>query len=343
MLFIPIFKTKENAEPHVIDETKRLFDDSIIPYVELTKERSKVFESLQGIRHFEQVIRKKKGLDFHTVLLQTVPLLNKNNVIVAIHLKGKELVNNIDTMKGFIEQAHALGKYIGIRIESGTDFQEVMRIKSWLTRDDFLIIDIADQLYNSSILYLKKICKGTCDCKVLVFCDERPAELKAASYASSGFNNFSTSLIQSIKDGTFIGDGFGSYCSAKNNLDEGKRTSAVTTYAIFLIYRYQENSFFSMKSAEKDHVSKVYSLHFKKYIEDNRSTWERFINGKTPISYQDLQSFLEDGKKKGNAVKYIEIGMIHYIEEIAIGVLGMDVLHITQTSVPSEDPPKSGR
>ena len=325
MLFIPIFKTKENAEPHVIDQTSRLFGDSIIPYVELTKEKSKVITALQDIRHFEQVIRKKKGPDFNTVLSQTVPLLSKNNVIVVIHLKGKELADNIDTIEGFIEQAHALDRHVGIRIESGTDLKEVTRIQSLLDHDDFLIIDIADQLYNSSILYLRKICRGTDGCKVIVFCDERPAELKAASYASSGFNNFSTSLIQSIKDGTFIGDGFGSYCSAKNNLDEGQRNSATKTHAIFLIYRYQENSFFSMKSAERDHVSKVYSLHFKKYIEDNRSTWERFINGKTPLSYQNLQSFLGNDKRKGNAVKYIEIGMIHYIEEIAIGVLGMDV------------------
>ncbi len=325
MIFVPILKTKDAAEPVAIDMVHHLFGNDIIPYIEITKEdsaKSKVLDKVRTICHFEQIYRKQKSkkndAPLSLVISRTIDLLNNPNTTVALQLIGRELETEFGKIEELIDTSHKNKKSVGIRIDAGSNIEKVNDLGEKLNSDDYLIIDISDQSYSSSRPYIKFVNQMNHSCKILVFCDERPSEIRSDAYAELGYNSFHTSLVQAIKDSKFIGDGFGSYCSAKNDLYEGGNKNT-KTHALFLIYDYAKNSFFSIKSKEKNHISIAYS-GFKEFVKSKQDTWIKLINQNTPITYNMLMDFF-NGPKKGNASRYISIGIVHYIEEIALGVL----------------------
>lgn len=324
LIFVPILKTKKQAEPVVIEKVKHLFNKNIMPYIEIKTDLDdrtviKIQDMLEGTSHFEGFIRKKEES-----LEENVRLTNKikglPNVIPVLNLLGPEIRNEKSKVEAFVLE-HLKGNLsAGIRIPQIPTDSSIMKVLLGnLNQESFLFIDIGDDPYDSNADYFMSLCSSVHECKIIVISNERPNSLTGDDFEDSDYNGIlNTGVIESIKMGKFHGDGFASYCSAKNNMNEGGGASAV--YAAFLIYDYKHNDFFSIRSDEKQQVAKAYSSLKSKVDRINKE--KKLITTSTPVSLKDLEDLLEDSKK-GNASRYYRLGMIHYIEEIYYNLFGV--------------------
>ena len=321
IFFVPILKTKCSAEPNAVALCKQFFSNRVIPYLEITntsdnKGYIKIIDILQNQLHFEEIYRKK-GSDINKILQETYTLI-KPNCIVSLHiLNQSELSNVFDECKFFINTCHHNNCPCAIRVFAGADSTQIGILLKLLKKKDFLIIDIGDSNLYSTKQYLDLVNSLSGCCRFLIFSNERPLSLTNSLLASDDYNpTFNTSVIEAIKKKDFEYDGFGSMCSAKNDLNEYPATKP--TYAVFLLYDYFSNSFFSYKSDCKEHVSTAYSSLKVKITNDSSKVFS--FTEKTAVAHNRLIELL-NSNKKGNASTYICISIIHYIEEIINNII----------------------
>jgi len=321
LYFVPIFKSKFSAEPEAILNCRNLFNTKIIPYIEIINELdskgyNKILKNIDGIKHFEQIYRKPDS-KLNEAIDVTKKLI-KDNVIPSIHFTKDDCKSyDLDYLNSFITLCHENNSNCAIRIFLGHSIKETISLSEKLNKDDFIIIDIEDNDYQASSLFLEDLKHIKQKCNLLIFSNERPLKLSNTMLKANAYNEgFNTSLIDSVKSNSFIEDGFGSYCSAKNDTIESTPNKN-EVFGVFLIYNFKENRFFSLKTKKKDHLSRVYSKFKDDFLYDSEIIQivnELFLN--TPISKGMIDSFLLDNKK-GNASKYIAFSLVHYIEEIS--------------------------
>ena len=317
-IFVPIFKTKCISEPSAIKECLNLFSDRMIPYLEIkknTKGYERCYRHLNKITHFEQLNRNE-----NVSLKDSIEaVINKNDpfIIPSIYITSNDdFDDNENDIKKFINTLHKKDMPISIRIDAGIDDNVLNLLFLNLYNNDFLFVDINENEYKSSLLFLKKIHASSIRCKVIVISNERPINIQNSSLEENGYNNlFNTTVISSIlNEKKFLEDGFASYCSAKNDTYEGEHP-VNKSYATFLIYDYSNNSFYSFRT----HTSKVSPNNFYELKEIlKHPSNHNIINGlfnNTSISNKKLNNYL-NGNKPGNASTLITISIIHYIEGI---------------------------
>ena len=317
MIFVPLIKTKTNAEPVVIDKTLRLFGEEIIPYLEIKKKLSdknviNMRLQLSGIPHFEGIVRMKG--DNLAQVVESTKMLESDNTIPVISLHGEELTESYHLIVEHIGERKRNKKPLAIRLPQVSEDSTIIDyLYGALDENDFIFIDIGDDPFDSNRSTIEALCKKPHICRIIVISNERPLNLTGEDYEDLGYNELimNTSLIDSIKSGTFPCDGFGSYCSAKNNLNEGG--GATPVYAVFLVYDYATNRFFSIRSDSKDYISTAYASLKNKVQKSN--TIFGLITDATPISFACLNEFM-NSTQKGIASTYYRIGMINYIEQI---------------------------
>ncbi len=314
MIFVPLIKTKTNAEPFVIEKTKQLFGEDIIPYLEIKKtlnDKNVMSMKLQlsGIRHFEGLVRMKG--DNLAQVVESTKTLDSDNTTPVITLNGKEILESSDLIVGYINEKKIP---VAIRIPQVSDSTPLIDyLFGALDEKDFIFIDIGDDPFDSNKSTIDSLCRKPHRCKIIVISNERPLNLTGEDYEDLGYNELimNTSLVDNIKSGSFHCDGFGSYCSAKNNLNEGG--GATPVYAVFLVYNFDKNRFFSIRSDTKNYISTAYASLKTKVQKTN--TELRLITEVTPISFACLNEFMES-TQKGIASTYYRFGMINYIEQI---------------------------
>ena len=317
MIFVPLIKTKTNAEPIVIDKAYPLFGKEIIPYLEIKKDLSEknvrnMRSQLSNVLHFEGILRKPG--DNLSNLLELSKQLSSDNSIAVYHLKGNEVRDLLDVVKRSVNDAVSKKIPVAIRLPQVSENSPIIDyLYNTLDEDSFIFIDIGDDPFLSNRLTIEGLCQKPHKCRLIVISNERPVNLTGDDYEDLGYNEsiMNTSLIDSIKSGSFPCDGFGSYCSAKNNLNEGG--GAIPVYAVFSVYSYELNKFFSIRSDKKEFISTAYASIKDKVQKVN--TELGLITDATPISHACLNEFLES-KQKGIASTYYRIGMINYIEQI---------------------------
>lgn len=319
LLFIPILKNKAIAEPNAIKACSKIFSNRIIPYIEIINENAEsrgyinTKRELGDLVHFEQFYRRKDST-LSDIIKKTINN-TRTNIIPSLHLLDeKELIDNIDITSSFIDTIHNKHSNLSIRIPTFTNFNLLNGLMVLLENEDYLIFDIDDNDYKSLTLFFNAINRIPKKCKIIIFSNERPKNSTNKGLADLDYNlSFNTSVIDSIISNSFNQDGFGSYCAAKNDLNQGGSYKYLI-YGAFVIYDYDKNSFFSIKSNTKDHASKAYS-QLKSKIKQNRSIIDKLFF-KTPISYNYINKLLDNENKKGSAAQYISFSIIHYIEEI---------------------------
>lgn len=313
--FIPIFKSKASAEPKAIAQCKTLFSQRVVPFIEIIDEKSSkgyqmISSTLSDTLHFEQYYRKDNDL------LSTINLTNESigkHVIPCLHIKSSDELNSCaDEIIQMINNVHIHTNHCAIRIPAGIINENLILVLSSLSSKDYLFIDIGTGMYSSASGYIKYIKTNFSNPAIIIISNERPNNLTGSSMEQNGFNRtFNTSIIDAIKKGAFNSDGFGSFCSARDDLNQVALPLKV--YATFLIYNYKHNGFFSIKTTNYDIVARIYK-ELKYVISSYKSVIDDlFIL--TPISKNMINEFLKSNKK-GNASTYISISIVHYIEEI---------------------------
>lgn len=319
IIFLPILKTKSRSEPLAIRECHDLFNTKIIPYIEIINDAEndkgydKTKNAIGNLLHFEQFYRKKDSELLN--IIEKSKLICNSNTISSIEIKKRDLDNDFDfsSIENFVNFIHNGNYSCSIRINTEIDIKDISKIFNVLSDNDYLIIDIEDNMYKSLMVFLKTITSIHRKCKIIIFSNERPTNSTNRDLAYDDYNNsFNTSVLDAIKNDYFIGDGFGSYCAARNDLTQSG-TFKYPVYGVFVIYDFEKNNFFSYKTNKKEHISKVYSF-LKPKLKDDELLSDFF--SKTEISNRMLYSFLDNENKKGNAPTYISFSIVHYIEEI---------------------------
>ena len=318
-IFVPIFKTKARAEKDALNETINLMGGNIIPYIDINKSISNpligdYLNLIKDKKHFIGFVKndsvEKNILSNISLLLKSYPSNDAIYTINADFLSFDNMDDIIDGCKRLMQDKIQLAFKFSIN-------NDVSIIKQFLKQIDnfsYVIVDVDEDDYFSSSFYIKDMLKNISkNTKIIIFSTERPTTKVSETYNIFGVNrDFNTSVINEIKNNKFEWDGFGSYCGAKNNDNETQRSSLC--FGVFLIYNFYENSFFSVRSLEKTNSGKAYSDLKPIIINKYRLSIESKFSS-TPKSLQMLKNLL-DGPKKGNASKYIAIGIVKYIEEI---------------------------
>lgn len=322
LIFIPILKNNGVSEPKALDKCKDLFSDKCIPYIEIFKEKPekeskrsayyKTKAQVEDVLHFEEYHRKTYS-DLENVIILSKSI-NDQNIIVSLHIKNQnELNKNINKIKDFINYEHKIKQKCAIRIPvSFKDTTNLKEISETLIKDDYLIFDIREDKYESLTLFFDNVISNfDTKCKIIIFSDERPISLANKNLALDDYNiNFNTSIIESIKKESFNFDGFGSYCSARNNTTTSGSRDEI--YGVFVIYNYEKNNFFSYKTDTDDFQEIAYKKLQEKVLKS--SYWKGAFKA-TTISLDMLNKLLNYGNSK-QATDYITISIIHHIEEI---------------------------
>lgn len=331
-IFIPILKSKTRSEPVVLEKCHDLFSNEVIPYIEFiarkpkdnnkkTKNRKNVNNKIKfftrDILHFEEICRLKNKDNIDTIIVKTKDIKD-DNAIPSIHIINEnELNENIENVIDFIQFEHNNKKNCSIRITGDIKFGEnIKKVIDLLTKDDFLIIDIGENSYISSEIALKYYFDyQNRKSKIIIFSEERPSKLTNKDLEADDYNknihSFNVSVIDSIKNDQFVYDGFGSYCSARNDINNGG--SGKNVFAIFMLFNYLINDFFSYKSDTANNIHISYA-QLKNKLQTKRKIAEDILKD-TPLS-DDMFKKLIDTSEKPVAYKFITISIIHHIETI---------------------------
>lgn len=315
IIFTPILKTKTYAEPAAIESCLSIFSNKIIPFLEVKiidndgyKKSSSV---LKNTVHFEQLLRKD-DVDLNKCINYAV-IKNEPNIIPTIHILIDDHLD-IVRIRHLIEMCHFRKQRCAIRIQSGLNVDDCIYICNQLEENDFFIIDIEENKYSSTKPYINDIAKFQLKPKILIFSTDRYSNISNRMYQECGYNDtYNSSVVDSIKNETFEEDGFGTYCTAKNNLNETMNASK--TNGIFILYNFEKNKIFSIRTATPEYTGIAYS-NLKELIKSKPiyNTVKKHL-AYTPLSNQMLDDFLQSSYK-GTAAKYIGISITHYIEEI---------------------------
>lgn len=315
LLFTPILKTKRTSEYNALKELSPLIsnNETIVPYIECIKNFSendvqKYIKQLSGCRFFVE----PQPEDVNQVLnnLASIP----GGCILSLRVLTS---TNLNELELFINTCRRNNKHFAIKIYDADD-RFISNIKT-MSDEDYLFVEIGGNPYSSSS-FLDDLRDCNLKCNIIIHSNEREQYLKGEDFMDGGYNecsNFNFSIINAIKDGSFAFDGFGSRCGTKNDTTEDVKMSRAV-YGVFLVFDYEENNFYSLRSTEKEHISKVYNS-FKEKIKDNLAFLElRFFN-KTNISRDVLEKYISAAKF--SASKAITITIIRYIEEVTNNLL----------------------
>lgn len=312
MLFVPILKTKQNAEKAAFEKLLPLFNDEIIPYIQIIKK-------LSSFSLFEPFIKDKKFFfEIHTGVDDFIKKYEEitNKYSNAIPVMQISKIPDKKSYSSYNDWFKLLNRPFGLLLcisEFGFIDHDYI---SNLTEDDYLFINIDDSPYDSlktEIDEIKEICKA----KIIIISQERKDNIAGRYFASYTYNRayFMSPVIDSIKLGLFEEDGFASYCTAKNNEEDTGGNGKPLT-AAFLTYVFAENSIYVVTSEKDDIISRVYTSVRKRLT---KSTPENAafnsLYASTPISLNRLNDELKK-TKHSRAVDFIEISIIHYVEEI---------------------------
>lgn len=319
--FIPIFKTKRTAEFRALNTCLSLFNEMNIPYLEVIhflgesrESGTKFLDSVKSISHFAQYIRKQIPLPMY--LDKTLDFVGNKNRIISIQLNEADIEQSKERIKTFISKLHNYQHCVAIRMAVVTSIGIISEIFGMLKNDDYLIIDYDTNDYNALLAYTSLISKEPHECRIVAFSNERPKKA-ARLYEDGDYNyDFNTSVIDAIKKNSFLLDAFGSYCTAKNDLTEEVRR-AQNVYGVFLIYSFQVNSFFSIKTDKGDHISRAYTPLKEKLQSKIVQMSIRDFFEKTALSRKMLSEILNKSNGKNvNCVDFLATSITHYIEEI---------------------------
>jgi len=307
-IFIPIFKTKQSSEKRAIQNTLDLLvEKRIIPYLEVIKN---INDSIP--QSYFKILSNTSFFAEPTITEQTIDLFDYSNSIPVL-----SLVKSVDptSVNDFISKGHNLKRSIGLRINVGNSSM-INKMVTTLNKEDYLFIDIGNNDY-SSLLYLSTFkMLHTYECTIIIISDERNDKITGRELYKNYYKKYSDStyfnhsVIESITNGTFDFDGFGSYCGAKNDLTEGVKISN-DVYGYLLIYNHLNNSFYIETTDTSDHISRIYNV-LVNTIKSDAVALSLFDS--TSRSKALLDGSMTEGKLSVKKKNTIEI--VHYIEEV---------------------------
>ena len=312
MLFTPILKTKQSSEYHALEELMALIENtaSIRPYIECIKTIDdkcvqKYLDLLNdGVDYFLEPLAS----DIETLLLN-LESYHPNCTIVFRITNETSLID----IEAFVNAHKKCGKKYGLKIDDADD-----RYLSYFKKmddNDCLFIELGGTAYNSSS-FLDDILDEQLKCKIIIHSNERAQYLRGEDFKNLAYNdkaNFNFSVIDAIKASAFSFEGFGSRCTAKDeNSEEVKIAKEV--YGVFLIYDYDNNNIYTVKSDSKDHISRIYNEVRDKTIA-NRMLLDSLFFNYSPVAKKTLDNYL--ALSKTSSSRFITISIIRYIEEIA--------------------------
>jgi hypothetical protein len=277
----------------------------------------KYFALLNNTFHFIQIHRDfGETLIDHIAKTKVIPV--SEMVVLSIEIRDRDFVDNLAVIIDFIEKEHSKNRQVAVRISLGTKIVFIELLLKRLLPGDYLFIDMHEDPFPSAVFYLKRAYSLDHECHMIAISNERIPKMSGREFADGDFNPLlNTSLVQAIKDNRFQLDGFGTYCSAKNDLTESQPNKR-PVYAVFLLYNYAMNQYYSIKSDCLDHISRIYGTLRPKLIKQLPVIKTKFFVN-TPISRKELEDFLLSNKK-GNASTYIFFSITHYIEEIIYNI-----------------------
>ena len=307
-IFCPILKTKRVSERNALQALMPLLEKnvSVIPYLQLLKDddqnrTDKYISVLSDLPFFVEPVSNISLLDLLTYP-QSIPVFNIKNSAPDVDLYN------------YISKCHEFNRRVAVKI-SCYDSKNASYLLSQLNSHDYLFIDIDKNDYSSVALLM--ILKGIPrQCKIIINSNERNV-----AYSGKDFNKyndsfprvtlFNTSIIKSIKNGTFAFDGFGSYCAAKNDSTEEIQI-ANTIFGYLLTYNYEQNDFYIVTTDTPDHISRVYNTLVQEIYSSRRTVLTYLAT--TPISNSMLEAAYSIGKL--SCSRKITIEITHYIEEM---------------------------
>lgn len=314
--FVPIIKTKRNAEIPLLKETRSLLEENqIIPYIEFTKPHAslKTFvERIDGLFHFEELLFKDAAHDLNSTIdyFKTIPF--KPYIIQSFRIRPDESIP--DSLFEYLKERSENGGRSAIRINAGTPKETVEAISSNITQADYIIIDLEDTEYNAAFPYLKMI-RDKLNNKenIIVFSREIPNRVPGKEYPDREYDRvlINTSLVTAAKDPAFPFMYFGTHASAKDDLTE-EAFKAPNVFGKFLIFDITRNAYYCIKSDTPDHVARVYR-QIKAKI-DPEEIEELFLH--TPRSRKMLEDYISNPTGKASSSGFMKVSILHYLEEI---------------------------
>lgn len=313
MIFVPILKTKQNAERSAFEKLSPLFNDEIIPYIQIIKKPSSfsLFEPfIKDIKFFFEI---RPNVDDFIKSYEEITS-NYGNAIPVVQISKIGDKSKYVSYNNFFK---LLDRSFGLLLNiSEFEFIDSDYISN-LTKNDYLFINLDDSPYESLKSEIDEI-KGICPAKIVIISQERKDNVAGKYFTSYTYNRayFMSSVIDSIKSGLFEEDGFASYCTAKNNEEDTGGNGKPLT-AAFLTYVFAENSIYVVTSEKDDIISRVYTSVRKRltYSTPENDAFNSLYTN-TPISWNRLNEEFKKDKKHSRAVDFIEISIIHYVEEI---------------------------
>lgn len=316
LIFTPILKTKRVSEYHALEEIIPLLaDGNILPYIEGIKEFTH-----SNVRKYISLLDKYNSIYFYEPKRDELLNIYKSNATSSNCILSMFLYDDIaeSEVEDFINYMHASQRRCAIKLKDGDD--RFLPLLHTLTAKDYLIIELGGTSYYSSS-FISDIKDIGLNSKIIIHSNERFQNLRGKDFEYYDYNNpakFNFSVIDSIKNSAFNYDGFGSRCSAKNDLIEENKLGEIKVKGVFLIYDYQKNNFFSIQSDKEDIVARIYN-DVKNRITINRADLDaRFFNA-TPISKNLLDKYLSASKFSSS--KVISVAIVRYIEEINKNIL----------------------
>lgn len=316
--FFPILKTKRAEKKALLNLNNLLKTKSITPYIEdlCKKNSNSFFEVLKDIPFIVENTEDPFNFDNY----------NFKKAIFSLRINDEAI--NFDKIENVIKGQHNLNKNVCVRIKFGYDTSLLEKTLNLLNDNDYLFVDIDNDKYISSKDYREKIKEIKPNIKIIIISNERldkkPGrtykQLKCdASFKDSSNNDFNTSVVNSIKSNSFYEYGFASYCTVRSiKTYYGFSRSAI---GVFLIYSFLDNSFYSIRSASPDQIAKTYN-QVHDFINENYGFLINTFFKNTPLSAELIKKMLFINPQKNQcAQNFIEISIVHYIEEIVNGVI----------------------
>lgn len=311
MIFTPILKTKTTSEYKALIESDALIKQNanIIPYIECIKKYDdRCVEKYINLFGDKSFFLEPLQHDMETIL-DKIDIVRPNEILVF----RVDRLTTLDELKNFINANRSAQRRFGIKINDADN--RFLSVFKELGVDAFLFVELGGTAYTASS-FLEDIMDEDLKCLIIIHSNEREQYLRGEDFNDFSYNdkdNFNFSIIDSIKSGTFLFNGFGSRCSTKDdNTEDVKRAKAV--FGVFLIYSYRENNFFSIKSNDKKHISKVY-YDVRDKVMSKLSLLNSTFFDDTKISKKVLKDYLD--AQKISCSKFITVSIIRYIEEIA--------------------------
>lgn len=326
--FYPILKTKNIAERHIIKKfSNELFSDNTVPIIEFIKEKDNritknfIF-SLENISYIGGMSKINPNYSLLSSIEYAKFLLDESRLVIPFcFINNKTKSDELKELFIFISNVHTNRRNIALWIENTVDISIISSFKNYIKLGDLLFIDIVDDSYHANKFYFNDVFDiGFSTPISLIYRDKNPS-LSGKGFACNDLDyNFNNEVPTLIKSNTFDFDGFGTYCTARDNLTD--TSIPVKVYPLLSLYNFASNKYFTFKSDIPEYITKAYTT-LKTRIKSD-STLRSKLYGlleNTPISkslYQNIE--YKDQSKNNTASEFIEVSIVHFIEEIKKGL-----------------------